>query len=107
MQTFQPDPAIAPNLYATYWNPDSPSIAVVYKFDNTTWAIVYTGTGVNIRPYIGTLVVDNYLLVIGGGAGLSASLIGTIDGATWDNLTPFLTGPTTETALPIFGTVGA
>jgi len=94
------------NLYAGYYNPDTTAIAKVEKFDGTTWTTAHTPTGVNIRPFIAQIVTDNYLLVIGGGRNLSAALVGTIDGATWDNLTPFLIGPTTETALPIFGTVG-
>jgi hypothetical protein len=94
------------NLYAGYYNPDTTAIAKVEKFDGTNWSTAYTPTGVNIRPFIGQIVTDDYLLVIGGGKNLSAALLGTIDGTTWDILTPYLTGPTTETALPIHGTVG-
>jgi len=96
------------NLYVGYWNPDTTAVSKVYKFDGTNWTTAYTGAATTLRPYIGMLVTDNYLLTIGGGSALSASLIGTSDGATWDNLTPFLTGATsTETALPIFGMVGS
>jgi len=95
------------NLFVGYWNPDTTAIAVIYKFDGTSWTISYTGSDGTLRPFIGQFTSNNYLFVIGGGDNLSAALVGTPDGTNWDNLTPFLTGPTTETALPIFGGVGA
>lgn len=92
------------NLYAGYWNNTSTSL--VKKFNGTTWSTVYTGAGVTIRPYIGMFISDGFLYVVGGGNGLAAALISTEDGLFWSDNTPFLTGPLTETALPIFGVIG-
>lgn len=92
------------NLYTGYWNNTSTSL--VKQFDGTTWTSVYTGAGVTIRPYIGMFISDDVLYVVGGGNGLAASLVSTEDGLIWSDNTPFLTGPLTETALPIFGVIG-
>ena len=97
------------NLYATYWNPDTPAIAKVLKFTGatttTTWSTVYTGSALTIRPYMLMFVANKYLYVVGGGNGLRASLIRSSDGTTWDELTAYLAGPITETATPFVGLV--
>lgn len=94
------------NLYATYWNADTPVIAKVRKFDGTTWTTAYTGSLLTLRPYMLTFIADNFLYVAGGGVGKRASLIRTADGTTWSDLTAYLAGPTTETALPMYGVLG-
>ncbi len=94
------------NLYAGYWDPTPSLTALVKKFDGTTWSTVYTGVSTSINAYIGMFVSDGYLFVIGGGNATAASLISSPDGSTWTDLTAFLSGPTTETALPITGLLG-
>lgn len=100
MSTFQG------NLYATFWNNDTPAVAKVRKFNGTSWSTVFTGTSLTIRPYMLTFVADNFLYVVGGGVGQRASLIRSLDGTTWTDLTAYLAGPTTETALPLYGVLG-
>ncbi len=94
------------NLYATYWNPDTPAVAKVYKFDGTTWTTVYNGAALTLRPFMLQFLANQYLYVVGGGDLLRASLIRSSNGTNWDELTAYLAGPTTETALPIYGVVG-
>jgi hypothetical protein len=95
-------------LYAGYWNPATD--ALIRQFNGTSWATVYTGVGTGvggtIRPYIGMFQSDGTLFVVGGGSALQASLVSSSNGTAWSDNTPFLTGPVTETALPIFGSVG-
>jgi hypothetical protein len=93
------------NLYASYWNPDTPAISLIRKFNGSTWATVYTGSSGTLRPFIVQFIAHDYLYAIGGGDALSASLIRSADGTTWDNLTSYLAGPSTETALPSYGLV--
>jgi IPT/TIG domain len=95
------------NLYTGYWNEDTTAVAKVYKFDGSSWTTVYTGSTLTLRPYIVTFFDNNFMYVIGGGRSLRASLIRTTDGTTWTNLTYYLAGPITETALPIYGVVYA
>ena len=94
------------NLYATYWNPDTTKIAKVYKYDGTSWTDVHDGATLNLRPYILSFLANQYLYIAGGSTGYRASLIRSSDGTTWVDLSPYLSGPITETALPIYGVVG-
>ena len=93
------------NVYASYWNPDTTAISLIRKFNGSAWSTVYTGTTATLRPFISLFVANNKLYAIGGGNNLSAALVRSTDGTTWENLTPYLVGPTTETALPVFGLV--
>ncbi len=95
-------------LYATYWNPDTTAVGLVLRFDGAVWSIVYTGTGNTLRPFIRLFESQKNLFLLGGGSGLSACLLSSLDGSNWTNLTAFLTGSTTTvTALPIIGQIGA
>ena len=93
------------NLYAFYWNPDTPAIAKIYKFDGATWSTVYTGATTTIRPYIAALVgADAKLYVLGGGNGLTTCLLTTTNGSAWTNdTTNYIVG--TSTAVPILAEV--
>jgi hypothetical protein len=93
------------NLYATYWNPDTTAVATIFKYDGTTWTTPYTGAALTLRPFITQFLANQYLYTVGGGDGLRASLIRTANGTSWDELTAYLAGPITETALPIYGAV--
>lgn len=94
------------SLYATFWNNDGTAIAKVRKFDGTTWTTAFTGATLTLRPYMLTFLANKLLYVVGGGVGQRACLIRTADGTTWDNLTAYLAGPITDTALPLYGVVG-
>jgi hypothetical protein len=94
-------------LYASYWNPDTTADSYIKRFDGASWATVYTGAGVTLRPFIALFESQKTLFALGGGSALSAALVSTPDGGTWTDLTAFLTGPTTSTALPIIGKIGA
>lgn len=94
------------NLYATYWNQDTPAIAKVRKFDGSSWSTAYTGSALTLRPYMLAFIANKYLYVVGGGTGFRASLIRSFTGTSWDELTAYLAGVTTETAQPLFGTIG-
>jgi hypothetical protein len=96
------------NLYASYWNPDTPTaISRIRKFDNTTWSSVYAETNDSIfKPWQAFPNDSGYLLAIAGGVGYAASLISTTDGTTWTDNTVFLTqSGTTSTGLPAWGVV--
>jgi hypothetical protein len=93
-------------LYASYWNPDTPPVSQILQFDGIAWTVVYTGAGVTQRPFINLFVVQDTLFAVGGGSGLSACLLSSNDGVTWTDLTAFLPGPATSTALPIVGQIG-
>lgn len=94
------------NLYVTYWNNDGTAIAKVRKFDGTSWTTAFSGSALTLRPYILSFVAQGYLYVVGGGVGQRATVIRTADGATWSDLTLYLSGPITETALPLYGAMG-
>jgi hypothetical protein len=94
-------------LYATFWNPDTVPDCYIKQFDGTSWTTVYTGAGVTVRPFSGLFTSKNVMYVIGGGSGLSACLVRTLDGATFTDLTAFLTGPTTITAMPVVAQIGS
>jgi hypothetical protein len=89
------------NLYATYWNADTPNISKIYKFDNASWTTAYTGASTTLRPFITLFESQEELFAIAGGSGLSGALVRTGDGTTWTNLTAQL--PVTNTLLPIYG----
>lgn len=89
------------NLYVGYWNEDTTAVALVRKYDGTTWSVAYTGATTTLRPYIGMFVENGFLYVIGGGRFLDASLIRTDDGASWTNLTVYLSDEATATS--VFG----
>lgn len=91
------------NLYATYWNPDTTAIAVIYKFDGTSWTTAYSGADGLLRPYVGQYITNNTLLTIGGGNALSATILETADGTTYTDRTAQMIG--TSTASPVFGEV--
>lgn len=94
------------NLYASFFNPDTPNISKIRKFNNSSWSTAYTGAGTTLRPYVGFPQDSGFLLAIGGGAGYSASLVSTEDGTTWSDRTAFIgQGDTPSTGLPVFGTV--
>jgi hypothetical protein len=92
------------NLYAGYWNPDTPAVAKIYKYDGTSWSTVYTGAAGTLRPYIGMFVLNNALYTIGGGNQLTAVLLTSTNGTSWTDLSPQLTGAD-ATAVPVFGEV--
>jgi hypothetical protein len=94
-------------LYVSYWNNDTTPDCWIFRFDGTSWVTAYTGVTTTVRPFIAFFESQKTLFAVGGGSGLSACLVSSPDGATWTNLTAFLTGPTTATALPIIGQVGA
>ena len=96
-------------LYASYWNPDTVADCYVKQLNGATgaWTTVYSGTGNTLRPFIALFEAQKTLFILGGGSGLSACLVSSPDGNVWTNLTAFLTGPTTSTALPIVGQRGA
>jgi hypothetical protein len=97
------------DLYASYFNPDTTNVSVIYKLSATTgsWSLVYTAAGVTLRPFVGLIVVQNVLYAIGGGSGLAACLLSTTDGSTWTDKTGFLTSNVGVTAEPIIGYLGA
>lgn len=92
------------NLYVGYWNNDTTPAALVKKYTGSAWSTAYTANvTATRRPYIGMFIENNVLYVLGGGLTLAASLIESVDGTTWTNLTAFLTG-SSET-VPAFGSV--
>jgi hypothetical protein len=92
-------------LYASYWNHDTPAIAVIQRTpDGAAWTTSYTGSAGTLRPFIVLGVDDGQLFAIGGGLDLAVALLSTTDGVTWTDLTPQIPD-TTETALPAFGVV--
>lgn len=94
------------NLYASYWNNDSPAIAKIRKFDGSSWSTVYTGSSTTIKPYILLFEDHNFLYAIGGGKSLVGAIISSANGTSWTNLTSELPpDATAETLLPMYGTV--
>jgi len=90
------------NLYAAYWNNDTPAVVTIRKFDGTSWTTAYSGAGGTLRP-INLLFEDSgFLYAIGGGKSLSGVIVSTPDGITWTNLTTTLPD-TTHALLPIYG----
>jgi hypothetical protein len=94
------------NLYASFWNPDTPLISTIRKFDNSSWTTVYTGSGTTLVPFVGFPQDEDVLFAIGGGLTYSGALVSTPDGTTWSNRTTFLTQTSPEaTGIPAFGVV--
>lgn len=92
------------NLYASYWNPDTPAVALIRTFDGSTWSTVYTGTSGTIRPFIALFVDNGVLYAAGGGNLLSAAILTTSNGTSWTDVSGQLP-EATETLLPMVGTV--
>ncbi len=92
-------------LIASYWNPDTTSVAKIYKFDGTTWTTPYTGSSGSLRPYILMFPAVDNLYILGGAKDRSAFMMRTDDLITYTDLTSFLYGPITETIIPTFGVV--
>lgn len=93
------------NLYASYWNQDTTAISKIRKFDGSSWTTAYTGATTTLRPFILLFNANSELYAVAGGLSLSPAVLNSVDGATWTNLSSFLTGPTGETALPMLGLV--
>lgn len=94
------------NMYASFWNADTPSISKIYKFDNASWSTVYTASAGTLVPYLGFPTDNDTLLAIGGGTGYNAALISTTNGTSWSDRTAFLTqSGTAATGNPVFGVV--
>lgn len=92
-------------LYAGYWNNDTPAIAKVRRsVDGVAWTTAYTGAAGTLRPYIAMPVDAGMLYAIGGGLGLTAAIVGTVDGVAWVDLTPQLP-EANRTAVPAVGVV--
>ncbi len=90
------------NLYASYWNDDTPDTSLIRKFDNTSWTTAYTGASTTLRPFILLLVDSEELFAIGGGGLMTGAIVRTDDGTTWTNLTAQLP-ESDKTLLPIYG----
>lgn len=94
------------NLLTGYW--DNGPNALIYRFDGTSWVIAYTGALGTIRPFNTQFQWNQNLYFVGGGKSLGACLINTIDGITYLDLTPELSGGVAlETTLAIVGRSGA
>jgi len=92
-------------LIAGYWNPDTTSVAKVYKFDGTTWTTPFTGSSGSLRPYILMFPAVDNLYILGGAKDRSAFMMRTDDLVSYTDLTAFLYGPITETIIPTYGVV--
>lgn len=94
------------NLYASYW--DASPIALIKKFDGTTWSTVFTGSGSNQLPYTAQFQWNSNLYFSGGGKVGGAVLLNTLNGTTYTDLTPNLPGNLlTETSVVVIGMAGA
>ena len=94
------------NLYASFWNPDTPNVAKVYKFDGSTWTTAYTGASGTLRPFVALPKDTGILLALGGGKGFTACLVSTADGTTWTDRSANLPqGTDTSTGLPCWGVI--
>lgn len=91
------------NLYASFWNNDTPKIAKIRKFDGTSWTTAYTGAAGTLTPFIGMFEDSGYLFALGGGLLLQAALLRTTNGSSWTDLSAFLPG--TATLIPCFGSL--
>ena len=91
------------NLYAGFWNQDTPAESYIVKFDNTSWSVPSSSYLLTTLPYIGMFEDKGYLYAIGGKSGLAAALIRSVDGTTWTDLTGFLS--TDASATSVFGII--
>lgn len=70
------------NLYASYYNPDSPIISKIYKYDGSSWTTAYTGSGATLVAL--HLAVDKGVLyAFGGHDGNAPQVLITTDGSSW------------------------
>lgn len=94
------------NLYAGFWNADTPSVAKIYKFDNASWSTAYTGSGDTIVPFVGLASDNDILYAIGGSMPFEAVLLTTANGTAWNDRTVFLPqSDDPSTGLNAFGVV--
>jgi len=92
------------NIYASFWNDDTTPVSKIYKFDNSTWSTVYTGSGTTNIPFIAFPQDSSVLLAYGGGLSYTAAIIRSTDGTTWVDRTAFLQQDSpVSTAIPVFG----
>ena len=89
-------------LYTAYWNPDTPAISKIRKYDGSSWTTAYTGASDTLRPFILLFVDSGLLFAAGGGNLLAAAILSTPDGTTWTDLTAELP-ENNKTLLPVFG----
>ena len=94
-------------LYSGYWNPDSPLIAKVYSITTGgTVTLVYTGATDTLAPYLAIFVSNNVLYVLGCADEIQVALISSPDGVTFTDVSGNINTLNTETAIPVFGTIG-
>jgi hypothetical protein len=94
-------------LYTGYWNPDSPAVAKVYTITTAgVVALVYTGATDTLTPYLAIFSSAGVLYVLGAADEIQVSLISSPDGVTWTDVSGQINTLSTETAIPVFGTIG-
>lgn len=94
--------AFGTSLYMGYWNDDTTDMALIRKFDGTSWTTVKSITGANARPFVAFHVHGNKCYAVAGGDAKDAFLYVTSDGSTWTDITSLL--PTGEEGVPFIGT---
>ena len=88
------------NLYAAYWNNDTTPIAIIRKFNGSSWSSVFTAaTSATRKPFNAFFQLNSVLYSCAGGLGTSAGLLSTSNGTSWTDLSGSLT---TDTSVPAF-----
>lgn len=88
------------NLYAAFWNNDTPAQAKIRKYNGSSWSTVYSTLA---KPFASLFVENGYLYAYSVGLGLTASLVRSSDGTSWTDLTAQLVG--SSQGLPLVGVV--
>jgi hypothetical protein len=94
-------------LYVSYWNPDGTAISTIWSVQGVV-TLVYTGATGTLRPFIAFAVNNGtqQMFALGGGSGLRAALVTTLNGTVWTDLSTILNTIVTETLTPAFGFIG-
>lgn len=93
------------NLYVSYWNNNGNRFSRIYKFDGTTWTVVYASTsnGSTAVPFTQAMVIGGKLHFFSSwnsSSGLIHVVIQSPDGTTWTDQSALLSN-----LIPVVGSI--
>lgn len=91
------------NLYMGYWNDDATDVAIIRKFDGSSWTTVSTISGAGARPWMCFAEADGNCWAYGGGDAKTGILYKSADGSSWSDQSALL--PSAVEAIPFIASI--